>query len=196
MVTEPEANYIFNTVLHVLILFTFLNVFFFTFASKLISKSIQKELDGIIDKQVYKILDQLDTMEKRLGVDGVVFNWSEIDKLAKKIESNAQGVLPEIVKSNARLKKLGLGIIISILILLILIYVYFRVINGYHINLKEIIAENIIIFGFVALLEFIFFTKIASKFIPVTPNFVSMSILERIKYRLNLAVLGPKEDNS
>jgi hypothetical protein len=109
--------------------------------------------------------------------------------LAKKLETESQGDLPAIIAHNNRLKLVGLGMIIGLATALLISYVYFRWVRKYDISLREIIVENIVIFIFVGAVEYFFFTRIAAKYIPVTPEYVSTSILDRIKYRLNQALL-------
>jgi hypothetical protein len=56
--------------------------------------------------------------------------------------------------------------------------------KGKNIDTIKIIIENAIVFSFVGGIEFLFFTKIASKYVPVTPDMLSDTILERVKYKL------------
>jgi hypothetical protein len=190
MVTQSEASYAINISLHVFILFTFLTVFFFAFISKLSKKSINDALGGIIDKQVGNLLTNVDTWDKKIAPKTYPnIKWAEVNKLATKIEANAQGELPEIVANNKKLKIIGWMMIGGLLLLLIGMYVYFRFVKKYDVNIGHIFAGNAIIFAFIGIIEFLFFTKIASKYIPVTPDFVATTLLERIKYHVSHTVL-------
>lgn len=190
MVSQAQADYSLNIGLHVFILFTFLTIFFFAYISKLSKKSIQQAFSSIIDKQVAKLLTQVDHWDKKLKQVNV--DWKEVDKLAKKIVANAQGELPEIEKNNKRLKIVSLVMIVSLLALLIGMYVYFKFVKGYDVHLGRIFMENIVIFAFIGAIEFYFFKNIASKYVPVTPDFVATSILERVKDRVSHSLLDKK----
>jgi hypothetical protein len=61
---------------------------------------------------------------------------------------------------------------------------YFVVYKKYSIDFNLILKENFIIFVCVGIIEFLFFNYIASKYVPVTPDFVATSILERIKLNI------------
>lgn len=190
MVSQSQANYSLNIGLHVLILFTFLTIFFFAFASKLAQDSIQSALGDIIDKETDTFLTQLDSWNKKL--DKFDINWEEINTLAKKVEAKSQGELPEIAKNNKKLRWIGVAMIASLLALLIGMYLYYKLVKGYDVHLGRIFMENIVIFTFIGIVEFVFFTKIAAKYVPVTPDFVATSLLERIKYQVTRSILEKK----
>ena len=47
--------------------------------------------------------------------------------------------------------------------------------------MSYIIKENIIIFISIGIIEFLFFTKVSSKYVPILPVQISTTVLERIK---------------
>jgi len=190
MVSQTQANYSLNIGLHVFILFTFLTIFFFAYASKLEKKSIQNALGGIVDKQIGKFLTQVDVWDKKLKPDSYPnVNWNAVNNLAKKLEKNSQGELPEIIKNNTRLKWIGMAMVVILFVLLIGMYAYFKMVKKYDVHLGRIFTENLVIFAFVGVIEFLFFKHIAAKYIPTTPDFVATTILERVKYRTSYALI-------
>jgi len=191
MITQLQANYTINIGLHVIILFTFLTIFFFTFVSKLESKSIQNALSDIIDEKTEQILTEIDGWEKKLNVDKLSINWEKVNDIAKQIEANSQGELPEITKQNKNLKNISIGLVVGLFVLFIIVYLFFHFGLHYQIQIGSILLENAIIFFFVGIVEYLFFMNIAAKYIPVTPEFVSTTILERIKERLAYSLLKP-----
>ncbi len=193
MVSQAQANYSLNIGLHIFILFTFLTIFFFAYISKLSKKSIQEELGGIIQKQVGSLLTQIDKWYKKISPVTSI-NWNKANKLAQKIIDNSRGELPEIKQNNKRLKIVSVVMIGSLLLLLISMYVYFRFAKGYDVHIGNIFIENIVIFAFIGMIEFTFFTNIASKYIPVTPDFVTTTVLERIKYNISQSLLDKKNN--
>lgn len=185
MVSQAQANYSLNISLHVLILFTFLTIFFFAYISKLSKKSIQNAMDGMINQQVGKLLTEIDKWDKTLNSDSLTINWGEVNNLAQQIIDKSQGEMPEITANNKKLQIVGMTMIGSLILLMIIMFVYFRYIKGYDIHVGQIVAENFVIFLFVGIVEFGFFMYIASKYIPVTPDFVAISALDRVKENLN-----------
>ena len=114
---------------------------------------------------------------------GITINWGSISDAAVKMQADAKGQ-SNVVKSNHRkLLITAIGLIAGLFIILIVlgIYYYFR---GAHIGYKKILIENLIVFSFVGIIEFLFFTKVAAKYIPVTPDILAETVLDRVKYRL------------
>ena len=182
MITTEEANYIVNITLHVLILFTFLTIFFFVYASKLAKKSINKSLTSIVNDETKEFLNEIDEWDKKL--DPNIYpsiNWEEAYKLSQKLKESSQDENPEIVKNNYKLKLFGIAMIAGLLLLFIGLYLYYRFFLNLDVNLGHIFIENIVIFAFIGAIEAYFFINIASKYIPVTPDFVATTVLERIK---------------
>jgi hypothetical protein len=50
---------------------------------------------------------------------------------------------------------------------------------------KNILISNIIIFSLVGVVEYLFFTHIALKFVPVKPSVMTLSFIENLKAQLN-----------
>ena len=55
----------------------------------------------------------------------------------------------------------------------------------YDIHIGHILLINFIIFSITGLIEYFFFTKVASKYVPVMPNEISDTMLERIKHNID-----------
>ena len=183
---SSSAEYVLNISLHVLILFVFLSVFFFQYASKLASDSINSALGSVIDTQVDKLLDiveEVDNMTTKYDID-----WQEVDKLAKNVEESSEDDLPEIEKTNKQLKKIAMIMSIVLLSIFVSFYVYFRFIKGLKVSLTSVIIENLIFFSFIGVIEYLFFVKIAAKYVPVTPDFVSTTLLDRVKYNVDKTI--------
>jgi len=175
---QPQANFAMNIGLHVLILFTFLTVFYFVYISKLTEKTVKDSFDNLINSNIKDILTQVDTMDKKSG-NKLNIDWVAFNNYAKKLVNESQGVSPEI-ESNNKLKFLAIGMIVLLVLVLFGLFFFFKW-QGYRIKWWPIIKENLIIFSFVGVIEFLFFQKIAAAYIPVTPDFVATSVLERIK---------------
>ena len=181
MVTAKQANYSLNISLHVLILFSFLTILFFAYISHLEQKSVDDALTNAINGQIGQVLTNLDKNQ----VVSKLIDWKAVNDVATKIQKDAEGELPKVRANHQKLRLIGICMIIGLFALFSGLYIYFRV-KCININIKRILVENLIVFSFVGLIEFLFFTKIASKYIPVTPDLLSKTILDRVKYRFSL----------
>ena len=179
MVTSTQANYALNISLHVLILFSFLTIFFFAYIAHLEQKSVNEALTAAIDSQVGELLD---TLNKSVP-SGITIKWEMINNIAKDIQKDAAGTLPEVKQNHRTLMLVGICMIVGLFTIFSGLYVYFGVYKGVNIRWKRIFVENLVVFGFVGIIEVLFFTQIATKYVPVTPDLLSKTILDRVKYR-------------
>jgi putative flippase GtrA len=181
MVTTTQVNYTLNISLHILILFSFLTIFFFAFISHLEQKRVDDSLTSAINDQIGQVLDNMD---KYAPTSGIKINWKTLNDIGEKIQKDAIGALPEVKKNHRKLLIVGISMIIGLFVLFSSLYVYFGVYKGVNINWKKILIENLIVFGFVGIIEYLFFTNVASKYVPITPDLLSNTILDRVKYHL------------
>ena len=56
--------------------------------------------------------------------------------------------------------------------------------RGDTIEFKHILIENTIIFTFIGIAEFIFFTTVAYKYVPASPAFMMASAIDSVKNQL------------
>lgn len=181
MVSQEQANYTINIGLHVLILFTFLTVFFFLIISKKEKKSIDGSFGNIINKKVDSLLNNIDKWDNK--IKDFTIDWSQVNKVAGNITKNSQGEDPKITENNKKLRYIAGGMVGTLILLLILMYLYYVFVKKYKISLGHILVENIVIFAFIGAIEYTFFINIAAKYIPESPDYISTSILDRIKER-------------
>ena len=179
MVTSVQVNFALNVTLHVLILFSFLTLLFFLFISHVEEKSVDDALQGAIGGQTDQFLTALD------NAAGKNIDWDEVGILAKKIQKDAQGKLPSITENNEKLRNTSIIAISVLFVVFCATFVYFSFVRKVELNMRRILVENIIIFSFVGLIEYFFFTNVAAKYVPVTPDVLTATILERLKYRLD-----------
>lgn len=168
--------------LHVFILFTFLTIFFFLYISKLEKQSVDDITNTVINNQTGNFLDEIDKWDKKLSI-GV--KWQNLDKIALDMKTEYGKTVPSIQNNNNNLLKISIITIIVIFILLILYILFIKYFTSYDLKLKHIIITNIIIFSITGLTEYLFFSEVAIKYSPVTPDFTSKTVLERIKYNIN-----------
>ena len=167
-----------NVVLHSLILFTFLTVFFTVFVTKLMKNAFDNQLSKLIENNTNTMIDKLDENTKnRLSL---AFKYMPVDKLIKQYEKPSK----YIIEHNNWVKTSAVSIIVFGIILMVLTLWLLYYSCGQCVNLGSLIKENIIVFAFVAIVEYIFFTNIALKFIPVPPSLLINTIIDKFKNTL------------
>ena len=183
MFTSKQANYSLNISLHVLILFSFLTILFFSYISHLEQRSVDEALTKTINNQIGSLLTAVQQEAPKVGIKEHI-DWDYLAKVAKTWQSDAVNEFPDVKKNNRNLRVVGICIILGLFIIFCGLCGYFSVVEGITINWKKLLTQNLIIFGFVGIIQLLFFTKVASKYIPVTPDILTKTILDRIKYRL------------
>lgn len=167
--------------LHVLILFAFLSAFFFFYIAKLEKDNLRNISSSAIDDNTKTILDYIAKLENRFPKD-VSVNWNSLRKWASNLAQSSQGETKSIGVNNRGLLKTSI-IIISVLFVVLICLIVWAKYMGYDINLKHILIMNVIIFGLAGLCEFLFFQKVASKYIPVTPDIAINEVLNTLKVK-------------
>lgn len=185
MISPTIANYTINIGIHVMVLFSFLTIFFFVYISSLEKQNINKALDNLVNQQISSILYQVETTLHPSSDE-----WKNLDNIAKQMQKDAQGELPAITRNNRLLIYYGIGCIVTIFIVIVGLYFYYTNVLHIDINLTHIIMENSITFMFIGVIEFLFFTYIASQYIPVPPDVATTTVLERAKHNINEYLLS------
>lgn len=186
MISEKHANDIINILLHIIILFIFLSLFFFKYISKITEESVQKALNNIIKKEVPIILDNINNLNSKLNKNKNlnILDWNNIYNLSNNLYKKSDKKIPEILENNNKLKKYSIIISSVLIVLWFVLLIYFKY-NNINIHLTSILRDNLILFLFIGIIEFLFFKNIASHYIPVEPDFVAITILDRIKTNTN-----------
>lgn len=171
-----------NILTHVYILLVFLSLIFFLYISQVSEKSINNEVQSRIEKEVPIFLSEIDKYDKFVGI----VNWNGINKLGEDLEKNSQGNNPEDVNKNKLIESIVFGVCVGGGVLLLCFYLYYIFVKKDDISSKKILFENFVVFIFVGLIEYIFFTKIVSKYIPVGPDIIISSVINSIQDRIQI----------
>lgn len=168
-----DQSFAINMAMHSLILFSFLSVFFIQYISKLASKTFNHELAEIMES----VLGGPIREAKKIPLVQEVLDTLPLDKLQqvygkqdKAVQSHNDGLFTSILISNILLW--------GMLIIVILLINYSC---GKNIDIKSIAVENGLTFMFIGVVEYLFFSLIAFKFVPVEPSFISQQMLEKVK---------------
>jgi len=165
IITKGEI-FILDAIFHIFTLCLILGMFFFFVVSKLERENLQNEMENGIKK----------------GLDSIT-GYPNDPNLAADLEIMSR--LYEDENEADKVYNKGLVyqcIIILVLLLFGLICVFLTLKWSAHKcpNLGRIILQNLLLFGAIGVIEYLFFEHIASKFIPVMPSYMVEVISEEI----------------
>lgn len=171
-----DPNFNINLLTHGLILFSFLSVFFMTYIAKVSKNAFDKEIRHLVEEAVKEQLDNA------MNLIPMPFDLSQLplDKLLD--EFSKENILAKAV--NKSFFKLVTTVNVMLWVFLVVLVIAMNR-YGAKIDVKEIAFENAIIFTFIGAVEYMFFTQIAFKFIPVEPSFISKVFMDKIKEKFN-----------
>jgi len=166
---EHYTNLFFSVSLHVLLLFIFLTIFYWTVITQTEKRSLYSEINNSIQNN----LSGINIPKNSFTED--IFNYSK---------AYYSGNDSNVLRNNRTVFKFNIVIIILIfLIFLTTIFVRYITCNK-SISFLEIIIENIIVLIFVGGIEYYFFMNIASKYVPVLPSYIPSIAKEYIESNL------------
>jgi len=156
-----NKNYIFSISIKVLYLFVFLSCFFYIIVQKQVTEHLSDNLSDILSDS-YKN-NQTDSKIKLLSIENnILLNYYN-SSLNDKTEHE-----DKTVKYNKLLYILNIYFIVFFLIVSIIIYYVSKFVFDKDIPIRQIIIFNLVLYILVGIIEYTFFTQIASKYIPVT----------------------------
>ena len=163
------ASLIFNISLHCIILFSFLSIFYWNYILDEESEAINELIETNLFDKIHEFLNK--NKDKHQGATLLLKNTFDLDyarmslKKALYQENKIQDELFNNNHDKYKLINLSIALVLYIIFILILFYLVYK---GYKIDYNHIIIENIIIIILIGLIEAIFFTFIAKKYIPLT----------------------------
>jgi preprotein translocase subunit Sss1 len=174
LASSKNLNFNFNIIIHILLLFIFLSAFFILFVSKISKNSFEYELNKIIN-EIGNNIDKLDDTQKQSLSN--ILKIMPINNLIEKTNKPSSFV----EEHNNWIKRVAIVTsILGVIGVIIIIYIY-KYNCGICIPIQHILFENIIAFAFIGVVEYLFFTRIALKFIPAPPSLLVSSFIDKIK---------------
>ncbi len=160
---------------HALILFTILTSFFLLYITKLTRKEISNQVGNLIEDSVPKIIQN---GKKELGPDFIAI-LKEIPYEKLKKEYSGPDEYQEL--NNSWLKEIIILTNIGLFILVTGTIMILSFLCNSNINIVEILKLNLITFTFVGMVEYLFFTNVALKFVPTPPSLMLTSIIDNLR---------------
>ena len=178
MVTIKNINFSLDIMLHVLLLFTFITVFFFTYISSMTKQTLDSATNDMISNKTDILLNKMDQLSSKYNFK---INREKIDNISDILITNSDGEIPKIKKNNNDLLKTTVTIIVVAFILLTTVILVLKYYYKLNIDIKHILLINFIIFSITGIIEYLFFIKVASKYNPIPPNMLLNTVLNKIK---------------
>ena len=175
---QERIEFLLNLILHIIILFTVLTIFFFVYVRTLLKASYENEIDDILGNQFQKKLYELDDdVQKNIRdlLKDVNFN-SYLDKFD---ETNSY-----VLINNKWLAVVCILIFVFFVCLFLTIYFFVNKTCGVCLDIRSVIYENLCLFSIVGLIEISFFIFIAVEYVQVSPTVMLDSFLSDISAKL------------
>lgn len=172
------ATYIaLDVMIHILILFTFLSLFFFMYVSKIETAAFEDEIGNNLEKSLTDILDK-----NRKNV------LPAIDKIRPalvQLQNTYSAPLLYSTEKNRLLRFTAVFIALLLLCAILSIVITLKVDCGKDSGIWHIIVENAVVFIFIGMVEYWFFTNVAIKYVPTSPSLMVDTMIETVKKELN-----------
>ena len=162
-----------NLLLHVILISSFLVIFFFTYASKVEEQIVVRQSTALVQDTIQSMTalvpdSVMDDISTNLVTKLQVPDMSKEDIA---IEASNKELL------SSTIKMIGIVFVIGIVVV-------FAMSRFYRFSMTELVIHNLIIVSFVALTEFSFLTYFAKNYDTIDANFVKYKVLETINNRL------------
>ena len=158
-------------VLHVMILLTFLSIFYIYYISEISKNSFDKEIGSNIDKLAKKAVEY-DKEKKYLS-------HVPYDDLLKIFEGESDYLKTQNLWLFGSLK----AVLITMWIVFIGFIFLLKNSCGSEIDIMSLVKNNAATFILIGIVEYMFFTRVAVKFIPIAPSVLVKSFFSELKQR-------------
>jgi len=169
-----DINFGVNMGVHSLFLFSFLSAFFVFYISKISKNAIEDELENNIQSALG---DQLVNLPDAAKSSLRTLPFNQLKKMYSRPEKAME-------VNNTWLFKTILLVNVMLWAMLIFVIILLKTSCRKELNIMHILLENGIAFSFIGLVEYLFFTKIALKFIPVNPSVIPKEFINSLKTSL------------
>lgn len=170
------SEFLINVGWHVTILSIVLVSFFYFYISKLTSSHVQSEVDDVLESKLPQLLDHIQPLGNSNDA------WSQVALVSQRMKGFYREDDMYTRFHNRTIMLMSIAVLVIMLICMIFIsYIYKD-----SVNLGLIAKENAIIFVIIGILEYLFFTRISSKIVPVFPDEPIRAVKDAIKKDLDL----------
>jgi hypothetical protein len=179
---KPTDLLIVDIFVHVIILLSILLIFFVYIIAPLETKELTQQIKSQIDTNIPILLEKggpgLHTA--LVGIDKSQVFDTMIDYYDRPDEANVYRNRTPILSAIIVLISLSMGFLA--------IWAVLKVSCRKRIPVGQILLENILLFGFIGIIEYVFFQEIATKYIPTKPSFLIDQTLQSLKDKFSKSV--------
>lgn len=176
---------ILDILIHVFILSSILSIFFYVVIAPLEKNSLENEVNENIEdgmkclmKKLYDANDATSTKANSLRslLKDDTTATPNLKKIMEKIKIYYKGENQVNATYNKGLKTSLLIVLLFLLASIIVIYILFKRSCGKCPKILPLIGENLLLFAIIGIIEYMFFIKIASKYIPIKPSLIIKTV--------------------
>jgi len=179
---KPTDLLIVDIFVHVIILLSILLIFFVYVIAPLETTELTQQIKSQIDTNIPPLLDNggaglqsvLSTMDNSHVFNTMIEYYNRPDEAT--VYRNRTPILSAII------------VLISLSMGFLAIWAVLKVSCRKRIPVGQILLENILLFGFIGIIEYVFFQEIATKYIPTKPSFLIDQTLQSLKDKFGGAV--------
>lgn len=169
-----------NCLIHILLLFSILTIFFVMYISGLEKKSYKNEINNLLGNEIDKTLQGLSPQDSQSLLK--ILDQFDLEPIEQSFTKES-----DYVKINNQwLISLAECIIFFLVVIVILLFVLLFFSCHLCINVWDIVYENLIIFILVGAIEIGFFIKIAAKYVPVDPSLMTTTMINNLKQKFSV----------
>lgn len=159
-------SFVLDAFFHIFVLSLVLGLFFFFVVSELERENLNKEIKNSISEGIDKI-----TVTRQPAIS------TGLKRLSNLYNGETEG------DKNYNQGLINQCILVLVLLAFSLVCIWLTMKWSAHKcpNMSRIILQNILLFGSIGIIEYLFFINIASKFIPVMPSYMADVISNKLK---------------
>jgi hypothetical protein len=175
-----NTSLLLNSLVHVLILFSFLTIFFMFVVSGLERDAIDGQVKELIDTNMGPAIEKADTDGALKKVLEKMSDAGVLKTLEEEYDSPSQ----DTVDWNNWVFYFNKTVLASLIILVGTVLYTLSQSCGMCPNYAHLFWENLIIFGAIGTVEYLFFMNIAKNYVPVAPSFMEKQLVDDLKNEL------------
>ena len=171
---DRAGNYIIYSLIHITGLFIIISSVYLFYTKKMTENLVNDELNLLANDAIKEKLYSLDPVTQSFIKNKLqLIQLEQVKKLYIKPDAE--------YTTNNKWVVHGIYAIIIVLIIIILIANILSKQYCSNIHLKDILKENLVIFLFIGIIEFMFFKYAILKYIPYGPSYVNNLVISHIK---------------
>ena len=165
-----------NICLHILIIFILLTLLYFFYIRPLTIQGF----NGIFEDSIKNIFTELKQNPKASQLKDIFKNYLKninLNKYSNFVKSQPNELINDI---NSKLREQIIIVIFFLILIVLLLNILPPTVFKYCNGLGTVLIELFVVFIIVLFIEFMFFTNVAQKFIPVEPSFLNDYIKNKL----------------